>query len=77
MAMYPSLTHAVAYLSLFMLAFGVSVMGRPATFLEDFRVTWSDYHIKQIDGGRAIQLVLDRNSGNYSFRGLSCIICLF
>ncbi|KAK2656732.1 hypothetical protein Ddye_009784 [Dipteronia dyeriana] len=41
----------------------ISVFGRPATFVEDFRVTWSDSHIRQIEGGRAIQLVLDRNSG--------------
>ena len=39
------------------------VQGRPATFLEDFKVTWSDTHIKQIQGGRAIQLILDQNSG--------------
>lgn len=37
--------------------------GRPATFLQDFRVTWSDSHIRQLEGGRAIQLVLDQNSG--------------
>uniref|UniRef100_A0ABL6V9Z1 GH16 domain-containing protein n=1 Tax=Cannabis sativa TaxID=3483 RepID=A0ABL6V9Z1_CANSA len=40
-----------------------NVSARPATFLEDFRVTWSDSHIRQIEGGRAIQLLLDRNSG--------------
>ncbi|KAE8707001.1 putative xyloglucan endotransglucosylase/hydrolase protein 6 [Hibiscus syriacus] len=45
------------------LAISLSVSGRPATFLEDFRITWSDSHIRQIDGGRAIQLVLDQNSG--------------
>ncbi|KAK9228492.1 hypothetical protein WN944_021443 [Citrus x changshan-huyou] len=39
------------------------VLGRPATFLEDFKVTWSDAHLRQIEGGRAIQLVLDQNSG--------------
>lgn len=38
---------------------------RPATFLQDFRITWSDSHIKQLDGGRAIQLILDQNSGMY------------
>ncbi|CAI9111208.1 OLC1v1011379C1 [Oldenlandia corymbosa var. corymbosa] len=41
----------------------ISVYGRPATFLQDFRVTWSDSHVRQINGGRAIQLVLDQNSG--------------
>ncbi|KAK4410088.1 putative xyloglucan endotransglucosylase/hydrolase protein 7 [Sesamum angolense] len=29
----------------------------------DFRVTWSDSHIRQIEGGNAVQLVLDQNSG--------------
>lgn len=36
---------------------------KPATFLQDFRVTWSDSHIKQLDGGKGIQLLLDQNSG--------------
>lgn len=39
------------------------VDAKPATFLQDFRITWSDSHIKQLDGGKAIQLVLDQNSG--------------
>lgn len=38
-------------------------LGRPATFQDDFRVTWADSHIKQLEGGRAIQLTLDQNSG--------------
>ncbi|KAK6125357.1 hypothetical protein DH2020_040901 [Rehmannia glutinosa] len=29
----------------------------------DFRITWADSHIRQLEGGRAIQLVLDQNSG--------------
>lgn len=41
------------------------VWGRPATFLQDFQVTWADSHIRQLEGGRAIQLVLDQNSGLY------------
>ncbi|KAK4844308.1 hypothetical protein QYF36_018721 [Acer negundo] len=41
----------------------ISVFGRPATFVQDFRVTWSETHIRPIEGGRAIQLVLDQNSG--------------
>ncbi|XP_071915652.1 probable xyloglucan endotransglucosylase/hydrolase protein 6 [Coffea arabica] len=49
---------------MYALAFSfVTVSGRPATFVQDFRVTWSDSHIRQIDGGTAIQLTLDRNSG--------------
>lgn len=36
---------------------------KPATFLQDFRITWSDSHIKQLDGGKGIQLLLDQNSG--------------
>ncbi|WVZ12374.1 hypothetical protein V8G54_016904 [Vigna mungo] len=41
----------------------VCVWGRPATFLQDFQISWSESHIKQIDQGRAIQLILDKNSG--------------
>ncbi|KAF8012301.1 hypothetical protein BT93_I0441 [Corymbia citriodora subsp. variegata] len=41
----------------------VLVSGRPATFLQDFRVTWAESHIRQINGGGAIQLILDQNSG--------------
>lgn len=50
---------------LIILLFGLAsvVSARPATFLQDFKVTWSDTHIKQLDGGRAIQLILDQNSG--------------
>ncbi|PIN07382.1 Xyloglucan:xyloglucosyl transferase [Handroanthus impetiginosus] len=40
-----------------------TVSGRPATFLQDFRITWADSHIRQLEGGRAIQLVLDQSSG--------------
>ncbi|KAK6923190.1 Xyloglucan endo-transglycosylase, C-terminal [Dillenia turbinata] len=39
------------------------VSGRPATFEQDFRVTWSDSHLREIEGGRAIQLILDQTSG--------------
>ncbi|CAM8907862.1 unnamed protein product [Rhodiola kirilowii] len=39
------------------------VLGRQATFQQDFRITWSDSHVKEIDGGKSIQLVLDQNSG--------------
>ncbi|KAL1061256.1 hypothetical protein V6Z11_1Z018000 [Gossypium hirsutum] len=57
-------TLSSAFLFIFscFLACSISVSGRPTTFLEDFRITWSDSHIKQIDGGRAIQLILDQNS---------------
>jgi len=40
-------------------------MSRPAKFEDDFRIAWSDTHITQIDGGRAIQLKLDPSSGSY------------
>ncbi|KAL8546507.1 hypothetical protein ACS0TY_006302 [Phlomoides rotata] len=43
--------------------FSCTTNARQATFLQDFRVTWSDSHIRQLDGGKAIQLVLDQNSG--------------
>ncbi|KAL1537037.1 putative xyloglucan endotransglucosylase/hydrolase protein 7 [Salvia divinorum] len=41
----------------------LSVNGRPATFSQDFRIAWADSHIRQLDGGRAIQLTLDQSSG--------------
>ncbi|KAL0395855.1 UNVERIFIED_CONTAM: putative xyloglucan endotransglucosylase/hydrolase protein 7 [Sesamum calycinum] len=47
----------------FLALFSLTVIARPATFLQDFRVTWSDSHIRQIEGGNAVQLVLDQNSG--------------
>ncbi|KAL5698981.1 xyloglucan:xyloglucosyl transferase [Ranunculus cassubicifolius] len=37
--------------------------GKPATFLQDFHVTWSETHIKQLENGTAIQLQLDQSSG--------------
>ncbi|GMH14708.1 hypothetical protein Nepgr_016549 [Nepenthes gracilis] len=40
-----------------------SVSARPASFQQDFRVTWADSHIKFVEGGQAVQLGLDRNSG--------------
>jgi xyloglucan:xyloglucosyl transferase len=40
-----------------------SVSARPAAFLQDFRITWSDNHIRQFEGGTAIQLTLDQSSG--------------
>ncbi|XP_044479258.1 probable xyloglucan endotransglucosylase/hydrolase protein 6 [Mangifera indica] len=58
-----SIRNYVVLLCLLSFAFFLSVSGRPATFLEDFRVTWAESHIRQIDAGRAIQLVLDQNSG--------------
>lgn len=47
------------------------VSARPATFLQDFKIAWSDSHIKQLDGGRGIQLILDQNSGIILFKTLS------
>lgn len=67
MALYPSLRSLIASLCFCFLAFSLSAFGRPATFLQDFQVTWSDSHIRQIDGGRAIQLILDQNSGKYMY----------
>lgn len=52
-------------LLLWILVSGVFVWGKPATFEQDFHVTWSESHIKQIDQGRTIQLILDQGSGKY------------
>ncbi|KAF8400263.1 hypothetical protein HHK36_013560 [Tetracentron sinense] len=38
-------------------------MAKPANFLQDFHVTWAEPHIKQMDNGNAIQLILDQSSG--------------
>lgn len=55
-----------------------TVTARPATFLQDFRITWADSHIRQLDGGRAIQLVLDQSSGDlYYYLVLACYLILF
>lgn len=64
MGMLNGVVFAVIYC---LVATCVSVSGRPATFLEDFKVTWSENHIRQLEGGRAIQLVLDQNSGSHFF----------
>ncbi|KAK9285192.1 hypothetical protein L1049_024380 [Liquidambar formosana] len=63
MAMYPTLRDAFVCFCFYVLVDSIAVSARPATFLQDFRVTWSDSHIRQIEGGRAIQLILDQNSG--------------
>lgn len=63
---YPLLRNLGVFVALWAVTSGVCSWARPATFLQDFRITWSDYHIKQIDQGRAIQLILDQNSGNFS-----------
>lgn len=64
MAMSYQIRNSGVFFFLCVLLFGVSALGRPATFLQDFHVTWSDSHIKQLDQGRAIQLRLDQSSGN-------------
>lgn len=43
---------------------GNCVQARPATFSEAFRVTWGADHLRQTEGGKAIQLKLDQSSGS-------------
>lgn len=43
------------------------LIAKPATFLQDFHATWSEAHIKQLENGTAIQLLLDQSSGMYDF----------
>ncbi|KAF5177806.1 Xyloglucan endotransglucosylase/hydrolase [Thalictrum thalictroides] len=38
-------------------------LAKPATFSQDFHITWSEAHIKQLGNGTAIQLLLDQSSG--------------
>lgn len=64
MAIYYPFRNFLLILLLWIVLSAVSIWGRPATFQQDFHVTWSDSHIKQIDQGRTIQLTLDQNSGN-------------
>ncbi|CAN1777400.1 Probable xyloglucan endotransglucosylase/hydrolase protein 6 [Linum perenne] len=40
-----------------------SVYSRPTTFFQDFKVTWGDSHVRQLNRGQAVQLLLDQNSG--------------
>ncbi|CAO2830297.1 unnamed protein product [Amaranthus hypochondriacus] len=39
------------------------VSAKPASFQQDFKVTWADSHLKFVEGGNAIQLKLDQSSG--------------
>lgn len=41
----------------------IQISARPTTFAEDFKAAWSESHIRQVDGGKAIQLVLDQSTG--------------
>ncbi|KAL9241740.1 hypothetical protein vseg_015813 [Gypsophila vaccaria] len=50
-------------LYIILLVLFVDVSAKPATFVQDFKVTWSDSHLKLVEGGNAIQLTLDQNSG--------------
>ncbi|XP_054809901.1 probable xyloglucan endotransglucosylase/hydrolase protein 6 [Prosopis cineraria] len=61
MAVFYSWRHVGVCSLLWVVASSVCVSARPATFAQDFRVTWSNYHLKQI--GTTVQLTLDRNSG--------------
>ncbi|XP_020572253.1 probable xyloglucan endotransglucosylase/hydrolase protein 6 isoform X2 [Phalaenopsis equestris] len=42
----------------------VGVSAKPVTFTEGFTVNWADSHVKQIQGGSSIQLILDQSSGS-------------
>ncbi|XP_057528533.1 probable xyloglucan endotransglucosylase/hydrolase protein 7 [Amaranthus tricolor] len=39
------------------------ISAKPASFQQDFKVTWADSHLKFVEGGNAIQLKLDQSSG--------------
>ncbi|KAG9456374.1 hypothetical protein H6P81_000882 [Aristolochia fimbriata] len=56
-----SLLFALLWVSAF---FSPSVFAKPATFDQDFQVTWARNHIKQTASGSAIQLQLDQTSGS-------------
>ncbi|CAL9750502.1 unnamed protein product [Musa acuminata subsp. burmannicoides] len=54
---------SILSLAFFLLALVAFAGARPANFLQDFRITWAGTHIKQLQGGSAIQLMLDPSSG--------------
>lgn len=54
---------ALGYVVVCLVALLAMATARPATFTQDFRITWSDNHIRELDGGRGIQLTLDQSSG--------------
>ncbi|RWW85372.1 hypothetical protein BHE74_00005940 [Ensete ventricosum] len=56
----------VLSLAFFLLALVAFAGARQANFLQDFRITWAGTHIKQLQGGSAIQLMLDPSSGTSS-----------
>ncbi|KAJ8617070.1 hypothetical protein MRB53_013256 [Persea americana] len=56
--------HVLAMASLFLvLLFFQASTAKPATFFEDFHITWAESHIKQLENGTSIQLLLDPSSG--------------
>ncbi|XP_010444588.1 PREDICTED: probable xyloglucan endotransglucosylase/hydrolase protein 6 [Camelina sativa] len=55
-------TYVLCILTLFAVMF-IRSSARPTTFAEDFKAAWSESHIRQMDGGKAIQLVLDQSTG--------------
>ncbi|KAI4387193.1 hypothetical protein MLD38_005042 [Melastoma candidum] len=50
-------------LVLFTCLLATVAVARPVSFVQDFRVTWADSHVRQVESGRTIQLVLDQSSG--------------
>lgn len=57
------LRNKVFFLLFYVLVRLISVSAKPATFQQDFKVTWADSHLKLVEGGSAIQLKLDPTSG--------------
>lgn len=56
--------HVLAMASLFLVVlFFQASTAKPATFFEDFHITWAESHIKQLENGTSIQLLLDPSSG--------------
>ncbi|GAB2279227.1 Probable xyloglucan endotransglucosylase/hydrolase protein 6 [Dionaea muscipula] len=62
MSSFHGLDHLLLLLVVMIISLS-SVSARPASFYQDFKVTWSDNHIKPVEGGNAIQLLLDRYAG--------------
>lgn len=72
-----SISSLPLFFSLFLLLTSLYLSNaKPATFLDDFKITWSENHIKQMENGTAIQLLLDQSSGINETSHFSLVVLL-
>ncbi|KAH9292217.1 hypothetical protein KI387_042589, partial [Taxus chinensis] len=58
-----SLGNYVIRACIVLLFLGFSVRARPVSFVEDFKVTWGEDHVKRMADNNSIQLILDQSAG--------------